>query len=127
MVGAEMLGQEAEYGRRRGADHGRDHQRAEILQLIDRRVRGKAHAIEFERADRGLQLVQRNETGEAADQHHALDPEVDHARLLHHQFTDGGEQQRRGEQHRGCEDLDDQLTHDAVLSLSSAWVPKTTR
>ncbi len=49
------------------------------------------------------------ESGDRADDHHALDTEIEHAGFLHHQLADGGKDQGRGGDDDAQHDVDDQL------------------
>ena len=89
-------------------------EREEAEQQRQHRARdnGRQHA------DVGVAGHQRRaEARDRAHRHHALDAEIEDARALHHQFADGGEQQRRGCRDDG-EDDGEQLVVHAFTSAS---------
>ena len=52
-------------------------------------------------------VIDDDEGDDRAERHQPLDPEIEHARALHHQFAEGGEQEGRGgRQHAGKDELD---------------------
>ena len=60
------------------------------------------------------------EAGHRADQHHALDAEIEHAALLNHQFARRGEQDRRRHADHGDEGVDEETDIHATASAGAA-------
>ena len=57
---------------------------------------------------------------DGAEQHHALDAEIEHAAFLDHQFAGGGEQDRRRDADDGQERVDEKIEHQATASAGAA-------
>ena len=66
-------------------------------------------------AEVGAVVERHGEAGHRADQHHALEPEIEHAALLDHEFAGRGEQDRR----RHADPKDDGVD-DVVHATASA-------
>ena len=60
------------------------------------------------------------EAGHRADQHHALDAEIEHAALLDHEFAGRGEQDRRRHADHGDEGVDEEAEIHATASAGAA-------
>src|SRR6185437_930216 len=60
------------------------------------------------------------ESGHRADQHHALEPKIEHAALLNHEFAGRGEQDRRRHADHGDERVDEEADIHATASAGVA-------